>query len=103
MSAISPKEAMEKFEKEIPKKVFDCWNQLIISNLKINHNLASSTFKLNDLIQLLCKVMETNQNEIENKGWLDLEHIFISRGWKVVFDKSPYNENYSSCYKFTSR
>ena len=41
-----------------------------------------------------------NRNEIFNKGWLNIEEVYRSAGWKVNYDKPAYNESYDAYFTF---
>jgi len=105
---ITPEEVVEKQEQIIPEEVFQAFNNLIAKNW----NGSRSTFKKEDAIQeilktppklLTCKPPAGKRQTIISERWLDIETVYRSAGWKVVYDAPGYNENYDATFEFSKK
>lgn len=99
---ITPDEAKARRVTAVPAQVLESFNELIIENLC----LGSATIKQKDAIdRILSKLNQTLGNQhtaqqICDRGWLNIEDIYRSAGWKVEYDKPGYNESYDAFFKF---
>lgn len=100
MPAISPNEVVAQKQKNIPEIVFEAFNELIAKNF----TGGSATVKQDDIISLiLSKSGFLSQQEVFDKGWLNVEEVYRDQGWKVEYDKPAYNETYSAYFKFKAK
>lgn len=42
-----------------------------------------------------------SRQTIFDNNWLDFEDLYRKQGWKVIYDKPAYYENYKAFFKFT--
>lgn len=93
---IKPGEIQEVKNSSIPDKVLEVFNQLITDNW----NGRSSTFKQEEVVEILVDQHEFDKSEIFDKHWLDVEPLFRSQGWIVEYDKPGYCETYAATFTF---
>jgi hypothetical protein len=101
--AISPQEAQEQRQKQIPQEVFDVWNEVIVSHLCQSSQRIVSRFLLKELSSKLSSKMHMNFETLKEKGYLDLEPFFRENGWTVDFDSPGYNESYDANFQFSAK
>ncbi len=101
--AITPKEAMNQFKQNIPEKVFTCWNELIVANLRVSNGNSQSQFTLKELSSKIQYAMNTPFKVAKKNGWFDLEDHYNNNGWDVTFDSPGYNESYEATYFFKTK
>lgn len=92
---IRPDEVVGVKGANIPDDVFDAFNLLITENF----NRGSATIKQEDVVALLVAKGYTSAQLFRN-GWLDVEPIYEREGWRVVYDKPAYNEDYDATFTF---
>lgn len=93
MPAIKPNEVSKTRAKHWPEAVFNVINDLIAGNW----NGQSATFTLETLKTRL------DEAGYHDKQFWDFEDIYEEAGWKVLFDKPGYNENYKAFYRLENR
>ncbi len=101
---ISPDDAIIKKQSIIPDIVIECFNELIAQNYTDNE----STFKQDDVVELIRQKMTTVQPDVKNRiiygsHWLDVESIYRKKGWIVEYDKPGFNESYDATFTFNRR
>lgn len=101
--ALTPQEAILRFKNEVPEAVLECWNSLIVSNLRVSGGWATSEFTLDELAAKITETTNVNRSEAVDKGWLSLEDLFRDKGWKVEKDSPGYNESYSTKFTFRAK
>ena len=82
--------------KDFPDAVFDAFNELIAQKF----SGGSATIKQDDVVALMVQ-KGLDRQEIFDKGWLDVERVYRSQGWKVQYDKPGYNESYAANFTFS--
>lgn len=97
MEPITPAQARQQFNKNLPKFVIEAVNSLIVSKLDTN-GCASFTYK-----ELENEIKSRMPCEGFNSKWLDIEDAFRISGWNVVADTPGYNETYAGNYKFSPK
>lgn len=106
MKPITPSEATKN--KEIPPFVIECFNALI----KKEFNGSSARVMQEDVVRSILahpatkeilKITRSRRGEIFDRGWLDVESVYHKVGWKVVYDKPAFNEDYEPFFVFTRR
>lgn len=95
---VRPQEVLDLKKQQIPDAVIEAFNELIANDFKSD----SSTVMQKDVVKLL-KVKGINVNEAFDKGWLDVEGIYIKAGWNVRYDKPAYNESYEPYFVFSRK
>lgn len=101
---IKPYQAKQRKIALIPDFVIEAFNELITHNL--SQGLA--TVKQKDALVLIQAKATlagnpcTSEQIYENR-WFDVEPLFRKAGWKVMYDKPAYNENYDAFYQFTEK
>lgn len=82
-----------------PDYVFEAFNSLIAANWAGN----SATVYQDDVIKLILDTSGIERKEVFSKGYLNVEEAYRSQGWKVVYDKPTYCENYRAYFKFSKK
>lgn len=82
--------------KEIPAKVIQCFNDLIVKNYENGY----SRVQQKDVVENICKVMNTDKNKIFDNKWLDIEILFENVGWKCVYEKGAYYDESDPFWTF---
>jgi hypothetical protein len=109
VKAISPGDVPTKKKADLPAFVLDEWNKIIAEK---SSSGGSVRIMQDDIIErLLPHTAEgtTNGSDwaapsrqvIFANHWLDIEPIYEEAGWKVVYDKPGYNEDYKASFRFT--
>lgn len=99
MNPIKPSDISEYKKKNAPAEVIEAWNKVIERNFKANRY---SQFTLDELVDEISSATGESRRSMLDKGWLDLEEIYIEAGWQVKFDKPGYNEFYAANFTFTA-
>ena len=95
----SPEEAKNNKINTTPDVVIQTFNELITKNLLG----GTSVVKQEDVLVILENVHEMHRREIFDNNWLSVEDIYRAQGWKVVYDKPGFNENYPATFTFSKR
>jgi len=110
MEPIGPDEVLSfkrqiKLEKaqKIPYFVIGIFNAEIAKNFNSTSNYAE--VKQTTVYKQIQSYIEAHKEEFGdvdayNKGWLDVEPLFETAGWKVQYLKQPYYETESSYFIF---
>ena len=104
---ITPEEVGSKKKEIIPEEVIMAFNTLIAKHWSGNQ----AKFTQNELIDMITlnygqshdDVPENFRNDIFTNKWLDVEPIYEQAGWKVIYDKPAYCENYEAFFIFKKR
>ena len=99
MPAITPKEAFERTKTEIPDKVLEVWNDLIIKYHSRGKN-GYSHIKQSIASRAIADVMNVTTDEVYENHWLDIEEVYRDAGWDVKYDRPGYNESYEANFEF---
>ena len=92
---IKPNDVSEGKEKTFPDAVFESFNELIIQKIVG----SSVTILQEDVVDLMIE-KGLSREEIYEKGWLNIEEVYRSVGWKVFYDRPAYNESYPPSFQF---
>ena len=92
---ITPGDVAREQSKNIPNAVIEVFNQLIAQD----YVDGSATVKQDDVVAMLV-AKGLDLQEIFDKGWLNIEKVYQSAGWKVTYDKPGYNEDYPATFEF---
>ncbi len=60
MKAMTPNEALQKFQNSIPSDVIECWNETISENMTVQMNQIISRFTLK---QLTLKILQKKESK----------------------------------------
>lgn len=99
---ITPSQVMDLKKKSIPDEVIASFNHLIAQNF----DGKRSHFLQEDVVNLIVEKMGMSRNDksiIFSKNWLNVEELFIGKGWHVEYDNPAYNETYSASFTFEAR
>lgn len=96
---ITPSEAKSKKISLIPEIVIECFNELISRKLDI---YGSATILQKDVVNLIESRSDLTASQIYSNKYLDVEDYYRKAGWKVVYDKPAYCENYDAFFVFKS-
>ena len=102
---ISPGQATQKKLDDIPEFVFDAFNEAISADLNMNGCATVMQGEVADsIVQHASKhgVIVT-RNDVFARKWLDVENHYRQAGWRVVYDKPAYNENYEANFRFSPK
>jgi hypothetical protein len=96
---ITPDEVIDLKQGQIPDSVFEVFNRLIAENF----SGKSAVVKQGDVLHILVDEFHMDRQEVFDRHWLDVEPTYEAAGWKVVYDKPGYNENYPATFEFSRR
>lgn len=95
---IRPEEVSGKHQSTIPPLVVQTINDMIVKN---GRGGSIVLFQDDIVAQLVQKGL--NREDIFENGWLDIEGLYRSHGWKVEYDKPSYNESYRASFTFSKK
>lgn len=95
--AIEPSEAVERARNELPPKVYEAFNDLIVKNLRGKRSVVT----LKEATAAVCSALDLPAQEVRRRGYLDVEDYYRKAGWRVVYDRPAYNETYEATFEFT--
>lgn len=96
---IRPDEVSDEKFKTFPDEVISAWNEMIVQ--KWNPALGVAHIKQEEIVELLAlRVPNTNRGVVFEKHYLDIEELYRAQGWKVLYDKPHYTENYKAYFEF---
>ncbi|RWZ87221.1 MAG: hypothetical protein EO766_11885 [Hydrotalea sp. AMD] len=97
---ITPQEVVKRRLNSIPGIVIDIINDLIVKNWKHSSNWA--IVKQDDIVTAIATTMNVSNQEIFNKGWLEIEDLYREVGWQVLYDKPDSDEIGAAYFRFKS-
>jgi hypothetical protein len=100
VKAISPGDVPAQKKADLPSFVLDEWNKIIAEK---SSSGGSVRIMQDDIIERLVPHSTGGRAEVFAKHWLDIEPIYEEAGWKVVYDKPGYNEEYKASFRFTPK
>ena len=86
---IKPGEVVSKKKEGFPDAVLEAFNELLAEK----YDGDSAWFEQKEVVARMVK-KGLKRNAIFDKGWLDIEEVYESAGWKVSYDES-YEENFT--------
>jgi hypothetical protein len=95
---ITPSEVAAKKQTGFPDQVLEAFNELIAKNFSGN----SATVSQDEVVKLMVK-KGLKSYDIYDNNWLDVEGVYEKAGWKVVYDKPGYNEDYGAFFVFKKK
>ena len=95
---IRPEEVLSKHQSTIPSLVVETINDMIVKN---GRGGSIVLFQDDIVAQLVQKGL--SRGDIFENGWLDIEGLYRSHGWKVEYDKPGYNESYKPKFTFSKK
>jgi len=102
MSAVRPIKPSEVANKKLinfPDAVFEAFNQLIAQNF----SGGSAVVKQKDVVALVVG-RGIEAEAIYKNHWLDVEDVYRAAGWRVMYDKPAYCEDwYDPYFKFSKK
>lgn len=97
---IRPEDIIDYKINLIPDYVIEVVNELLIKNW----SYSSAVIKQNEVVEaIMVKNNSVKRGDIFTNKWLDFEPIFEKAGWKVVYDKPGWNEDYEANWRFSRR
>lgn len=88
-------------EKSIPDEIITVFNKHI--NLNWNSATKSSRIYQIHLVKNIMELLDIPRDEVFQKGYLDVEHIFRKVGWEVEYYKPSYNEAMEAYFEFKQK
>ncbi len=102
VTPIKPDDIGKMRKASLPDSVLEAFNELIA----MHFSGSSAVVKQDDVVDLIMVKMGLEAGErakIFSNHWLDIEEIYESEGWKVVYDKPGYCESYPTTFTFSRR
>lgn len=100
MKAITPIEAaVAKAQREFPDFVIDAFNQCILAAMLDGKDEVEQE---EVIMRMLSLNPELKRQEIFDNHFLDVEDYYRSAGWKVVYYKPAYYEEWKAFWEFKS-
>lgn len=93
---ISSDQAEKDASDAFPDEVIECFNQLIVGNLRNGQAVILQKVAA----RLIAQRMHIPEHEVYQRGYLDVEDMFRAAGWSVEYDKPGYCETYEAFFKF---
>jgi hypothetical protein len=82
----------------LPDVVITVWNRLIAENWRGSFSVVRQDAAVSALA-----ASAGSEQAVFDRDWLEIEDIYRSEGWDVVYDKPAYNESYPATFKFTPK
>ena len=98
IKALGPDEVLAARKASLPDVVIEVFNDLISENFNGHSAIVYQSAVVKHLVS-----KGLSRDKIYNKGWLDVEDIYLEQGWKVEYDKPGYNEDYEAYFKFSKK
>lgn len=101
---LTPAEVSKYKLTSIPSYVIDAFNKLIIKYWSEPNK--QSIVMQDSVVQMIRELasqslgLELTDNFIYDNNMLDIEALYRSKGWTVVYDKPAYNESYEASFTF---
>jgi hypothetical protein len=96
---IRPEDVAATKKAILPPEVITCWNNMIA----LKYSDGEARIELRDIIASITKAMNTTSKRVLDEDWLEVEDIYRAAGWKVVYDRPGYDENYEPFFIFSKR
>lgn len=93
---ITPDEVMDLKKDSLPQEVFDAFNHLIAKTWD-GH---SAVVKQKEAAALIASKTESTTDQVYKNHWLDVEEVYRTSGWIVLYDKPGFNESYDAYFVF---
>jgi hypothetical protein len=77
---VSPSAVLQLQRDSIPKQVFEAYNELIIKNFDGNQSIVTKA----ELESQISNKLGCASLVVENKGYLNVKHFYVSAGWNVT-------------------
>ena len=94
---IKPKEVQDKKLASIPEEVYEAFNELIVDNW----DGKSASVSQKSASVLVARALDITEQDVYLRHLLDVEDVYRKAGWKVVYDKPGYNEDYEAFFVFS--
>jgi hypothetical protein len=82
---------------KLPDEVFEVFNQLI----RDNWNGKSAVVMQEEAAKRIAKALGIEKISVFDRAFLDVEDAYRKVGWKVLYDKPGFNEDYEAKFKFS--
>lgn len=92
---IKPDEVVRIKEQLFPDEVVEAFNEIIAER----YVGGVASFRIEDVVKKMMK-KGLNRAEILENHWLDVEGLYESAGWRVVYDQPGFNESYPATFSF---
>ncbi len=97
MGPIKPEDLDLLKEESIPEWVFELFNNAIVKDWDGKESVVKQWQIVRDMVAS-GKCLE---NDIFDKGYLDVESVYRKVGWNVVYKKADYFDRNSSSFLFS--
>lgn len=94
---ISPDDIAFAKRAAIPEFVIEAFNELIA----LNFSGRTATVLQKDVKALINQKMPSTVNF--SAKWLNIEELYESHGWRVIYDSPSYNETYDASFTFSKK
>jgi hypothetical protein len=96
---ITPDEVQPRKNETIPEEVFEVFNALIVENW----DGRSARITQDEAVSRVSKALGISRSTAFSRKLLDIEDVYRKAGWKVVYDKPAYNEDYEAFFVFSKK
>lgn len=96
---IKPGEMAQAKANTVPDLVKQVWNKLITKNW----NGYSARITQKEAVETLMSSLGVTRADITNGGYLNIEDLYRGAGWRVVYDKPGYCEDYDAFFEFIKK
>lgn len=100
---ITPDEALSLKVEALPAEIIETVNTMLAEQVSISCRATLLQKEICErAIQLFAQRGKiVTSSEIYDRKWMDFEPAFRQAGWKVVYDKPAYCENYEPNFTFS--
>ena len=84
---------------DIPDEVVEIWNSLV----KEAWNGCRAYISQPDAVAAISNKLGITKQQTFDRHLLDIEPLYEKAGWKVVYDKPGYCEDYEASFTFTKK
>jgi hypothetical protein len=92
---IKPDKIAEAKLQYFPEIIFETFNKLIAEN----YSNGSAIIYEEDIVDRLI-VSGITSDEIYDRGYLNVEEVYRVEGWKVIYKKPVYDDDYAASFTF---
>lgn len=109
---ISPEDIGAYKATVFPSEVIEAFNELIAEEYSGKSATVLQKKVVDRIIQKMLGVSALGEedddirrlrNQIFNRGWLNVEEIYRTQGWKVEYDKPAYCESFDAFFSFSTK
>lgn len=96
---ITPNEVGKLKSDLLPPAVIEVFNESIAKNW----NGKSAKVYQNDVADAIASKLDITRQNVYDMHYLDVEPIYESAGWKIIYEKPGYHESWPAYFKFSKQ